>query len=151
MGILAETEAAIGYTPVHVHVDNAEDMRAVKTQEVEAAHLTTLGFILPPVGAVSPQSDYNQNVPTQILQLDPLRKRAIVSINNTVIATVSQCYLCSSQAQAQSLQFGSSQTPDAGALVTAPFTFEVDSTAPMWAVLANGGITVGVIQERRDS
>jgi hypothetical protein len=120
---------------IHVHVDNAEDLRPVqRTQEVEPGHYTTQSFVLPPTGAQTPQADYNQNVPVNILQLDPLRKRAIISVSG-----VGSCFICASQAQAQSLQFGSSQSPDSASLVTAPFSFPAEATAPLWAVLANPG------------
>lgn len=120
---------------LRVHVDNAEDIKGVRTQEIEPPHLTTMGFVLPPAGPLTPQADYNQNVPTQILQLDPLRKRAVVSINGT-----GSCFLCSSQAQAQSLQFGPTQNADEGAQFTAPFAFTVEATGPMWAVLATTAV-----------
>jgi hypothetical protein len=122
---------------VHVHVDNlAEWSPITRTEEVEAAHFTSQGFLLPPVGNLSPQADYNQNIPVQILALDLLRKRAVISVNGQ-----GACYLCSSQAQAQDLQFGANQAPDAGALLTAPFAFTAEATGPLWAVLASGAVS----------
>lgn len=131
---------------VHVHVDNLSEFQPViRTQEVEPTHATSQAFVLPPVGAQTPQSDYNQNVPVQILNLDPLRKRAIITITGAAAA----CFICTSQAQAQSLQFGGNQNADEAALFPAPATFTFESTAPLWAVLSAGPCVVGVLQERR--
>jgi hypothetical protein len=150
MSLAHELESAVGYDAVHVHVDNASEFQVTRTEEIEPAHYTTQSYILPPVGAQTPQADYNQaEVPVQLLQLDPLRKRAVLSVNGT-----GSCYICSSQAQAQSLQFSSNQTADAGALVTAPFAFTAEATGPLWAVLASTPVPVtpavpatGVAQE----
>lgn len=120
----------------HVVVDNFHEFSPVmRTEEVPNAHFTSQGFLLPPVGAQTPQADYNQNVPVQILALDPKRKRAVISV-----AGSGSCFLCASQAQAQSLQFGANQNPDEGALVTAPFAFTAEASAPLWAVLQAGVI-----------
>lgn len=118
----------------HVHVDNIHEI-VVRTEEVEAGHFSSQSFILPPAGNVTPQVNYNQNVPAQILALDPLRKRAVISINGT-----GQCFMCHSQAQAQSLQFGPTQNADEAALITAPFAFTAEATGPLWAVLATTAV-----------
>jgi hypothetical protein len=131
---------------VHVHVDNAFDMQPVMpVQEVEATHATSAAFILPAAGPASSNVDANQNLPVCILQLDPLRKRAIISG-----VGAGTCFICTSQQQAQNLQFGPNQNADEAAIIQSPFLFEYDSIAPLWAVLASAAVTVGVLQERRN-
>ena len=117
----------------HVHVDNLSEIsRVTKTEEVEPQHFTTSGFILPATGT-------NSGAPVQILQLDPLRKRATVTFNGT-----GQVALCHSLQQATSMQQAQNINADEGALITCPAIVKVESTGPMWAVLA-GTATASVV------
>ena|ERR1700691_5970260 len=117
---------------VKVHVV-ADDTKAVMTEEREPEHFTAVSFTLPAIGITSgDQADYNANDPVQIMQLDPLRKEAVISFNGT-----GQVLLAHSQAQAISLQQGADQNADAGDLITCPTTIRVEGTGPLWAVQAN--------------
>lgn len=107
---------------VHVHVENLSDMHPTRTEEVEAQHYTESSFILPPLGPTSAG-------PTQILQLDPLRKRAVLTFNGT-----GQVILAHSAQQAQSLQANVQQAADEGCLITCPAAISVESTGPLWAI-----------------
>jgi len=114
--------------PVAVHVINPEDMKGpVQTEEKEAQHYTCSSFTLPQgeiigtgVGAIEP---------TQILQLDPLRKRAVIGVNGS-----GQVILAHSLQQATSLAQNIQQAADEGALFTAPCTLTAEATGPLWAV-----------------
>jgi hypothetical protein len=112
---------------VHVHVDNAVKMEPVSTEEHYAEHFTCSTFTLPQgeiigtgVGAIEP---------TQILQLDPLRQRAVLSYSGS-----GQVILAHSVQQATSLAQNVQQAADQGALVTSPATMAVEATGPLWAV-----------------
>jgi hypothetical protein len=119
---------------VKVHVINLDDIKITRTEEIEPAHFTASSFILPVPGLTSGgQADENANVPTQILQLDPLRKETVISFNGS-----GQVILAHSNQQAQSLQQGTNQFADDGFLVTAPSSIRVEGTGPLWAIAASG-------------
>lgn len=97
------------------------------TEEQEPQHFTTSGFVLPPAGITV-------NGPTQILQLDPLRKKAVISFNGS-----GGVFLAHSSQQAQSLQSNVNQNGDEGAMITAPATITVEGQAELWAIGAATG------------
>jgi hypothetical protein len=102
---------------LHVHIDNTDELlNPVRTESVEAQHYTADGFALTGAGI-------NSGPPVQILQLDPLRKRAVLSVNGA-----GQVVLC------QSMQQGQNINADEADLITAPATITVESTGPLWAV-----------------
>ena len=113
---------------IPVKVSNFGEMgHTTVTQEKEAEHYTCSTFTLPQgeiigtgVGAIEP---------TQVLQLDPLRKRAVLAFNGT-----GQIILAHSMQQATSLAQNVQQAADEGALVTSPTTITVEATGPLWAV-----------------
>jgi hypothetical protein len=137
-----ETEAGI----LKVHVDNAGEIangHPVETREKEAEHISCSSWFLPtgdivPGGTVEPQ---------QLLNLDPLRKRAVIGVNGT-----GQAIFCHSIPQAISSASTVTSQPDEGFVVTAPCTFTVEATGPLWVVPASGatGMIVSVLQERRN-
>jgi hypothetical protein len=108
---------------LHVHIDNTDELlNPVRTESVEAQHYTADGFALTGAGI-------NSGPPVQILQLDPLRKRAVLSVNGA-----GQVVLCHSMQQATSMQQGQNINADEADLITAPATITVESTGPLWAV-----------------
>jgi hypothetical protein len=126
---------------VKVHVVNAEDMKqAVATEEVEPEHIIAVSFTLPAVGVSGENQE--QESPTQILQLDPLRKVAYVSFNGS-----GQIFLAHSEAQANALQSGTQQNADSGFLITVPTVVKVEGTGPLWAV----GATVTVSEDTQSA
>jgi hypothetical protein len=117
---------------VKVHVIQ-DDTKTAKTEEVEPEHFTATSFTLPALGLTSGnQADYNAEDPVQILQLDPLRKEAVISFNGS-----GQVFLAHSAAQAISLQNATQQGADSGDLITCPTTIRVEGTGPLWAVASN--------------
>lgn len=120
---MSEPLQAIG-----VRVENFEEFSPVfRTEEVEAGHFTCSTFTLPQGEIIG--AGVQATEPTQILQLDPLRKRAVVSFNGT-----GQIVLAHSVQQATSLAANVQQAADEGALFTCPGSITVESTAPLWAV-----------------
>lgn len=117
---------------VRVHIDNADEIgervKVARTQEMEPEHFTTSTFILPGLGLL-PSPGGQVVLPTQVLQLDPLRKTAVLSFNGN-----GQVILAHSQQQVQSLQANVQTAADEGALITCPTTIRVTGTAPLWAV-----------------
>lgn len=114
---------------IKVHVTNPHDM-VVRTEEVEAQHFAASTFTLPPPGP-------NQNGPIQVLQLDLLRKRAVVSLNGA-----GEVILAHSMQQAQSLQANVNQAADDGCVITSPATVTVEGTGPLWAIgIGTGNVT----------
>jgi hypothetical protein len=104
---------------IKVHVAN---WPPVTVDEMDAQHFTASSFQLPAPGS-------SATGPVQILQLDPLRKRAVVSFNGA-----GQVLLAHSNQQAQSLQANVEQNAEDGVMITAPCTITVESTGPLWAV-----------------
>jgi hypothetical protein len=118
---------------VHVHVENEVKTAPVVTEEKEAQHYTCSTFTLPePIGVLGPVT------PTQILQLDPLRKRAILTFSGD-----GQVILAHSLQQATSLAQNVQQAADEGALVTCPGSVTVEATGPLWAVSLATPIVLG--------
>ena len=119
---------------VKVHLTNPEDIQIVRTEEFEPEHFVATSYVLPVTGLTSgDQPDYNANDPTQILQLDLLRKETVLAINGT-----GQVWLAHSAAQAVALQTGNNQGADSGTLITSPATVKITGTAPLWAIPASG-------------
>jgi hypothetical protein len=108
---------------VGVSVTNWHEMPdlTIRTEEKEPEHYAASTFALPALG---PSSD-----PAQILQLDPLRKRALVALNGA-----GQVILAHSFQQAQALQKNVAQAADDGCIITAPATVTAEGTGPLWAV-----------------
>jgi hypothetical protein len=126
---------------LHVHVDNEVATKPVATEEHYAEHFTCSTFTLPQgeiigtgVGAIEP---------TQILQLDPLRQRAVLSFNGT-----GQIILAHSIQQATSLAQNVQQAADQGALVTCPATMTVEATGPLWAVGVSSGTSQNTVESQ---
>jgi hypothetical protein len=122
-----QTLEALGV--MHVHVENADEIKgtSVTTQEKEAQHYTCSTFTLPQGEIIG--TGVTAIEPTQILQLDPLRKRAVLGLNG-----VGQVILAHSLQQATSLAQNIQQAADEGALYTVPGTITVEATGPLWAV-----------------
>jgi hypothetical protein len=126
-----------------VHVGNPHDIAsaingAPKVEEAAAPHAVASTWLLPTLGTVNAQ----QNNPVEILPLDILRKRAVITFNGS-----GQVIICHSQAQAQSLQQNVQQAADEGCLLTVPGTIVHESTAALWAVgvpASTSANTIGV-------
>jgi hypothetical protein len=115
---------------VHVHVDNAKDIMpdvTFRTEEKYAEHFTCSTFTLPQGEIIGNSTGAVE--PTQVLQLDPLRQRAVLSCNGS-----GQVILAHSMQQASSLAQNVQQAADEGALITCPATISVEATGPLWAV-----------------
>lgn len=125
---------------IKVHIVNVDDIKATPTVEVEPEHFTASSFTLPALGLTSGDAaDANANVPVQILNLDPMRKEAVLAFSGT-----GQVILAHSQAQAMSMQASAAeQVADTGFLITAPSTIRVQGTGPLWAVSAASGTVSG--------
>lgn len=119
------------FEAVHVHVDNASEIgapAAVKTEEKEAEHYTTSSFTLP--GGEIIGTGTGAVEPVQILQLDPLRKRAVLTFVGTgQVALAHTANVAQSIANNPNVGAG-----DEGALVSSPGAIAVEATGPMWAV-----------------
>jgi len=130
---------------VKVHVVNADDMKAVATEEVEPEHFITATFVLQGIG--TDNADENEQYYIDILKLDPRRKSAsIMSLDNTIV-------ICHSAAQAisQANQITGAPAPD-GALLAQGGTLSVTGTGPLWAVATvPGNSRVSVVSNRRGS
>lgn len=113
---------------LRVHVDNATEIAAVPTEEKEAEHITCSTFTLTEaIGVLAAVT------PIQILNLDPLRKRAVLNFSGD-----GQVILAHSLQQAMSLAQNVAQAADEGCLVSCPASITMEATAPLWAVsLAN--------------
>lgn len=127
---------------LHVHVDNEVKTAPVSTEEKEAEHISCSSWLLPTGDVVGSTTE-----PQQILNLDPLRKRSVIGVNGTGMAI-----FCHTLAQAVSAQSATGSLPDQGFVVTAPCTFTVEATGPLWVVPATGAtaLVVSALQERRN-
>lgn len=121
---------------VHVHLDNPEDIRVQYTEEIEPSHFISNAYLLPAAGPIPGDPDGNINDPVQILQLDPMRKEAIISLTGS-----GNVYFAHAFNQALSLQQNVDQAADGGALVSAPSTFKAEGTGPLWAIQQNASGT----------
>jgi len=111
-----------------VRVQNPHDIAHAivqQTEEVRSEHAVTSTWALPALPLVNPA----QNSPVEIVPLDPLRKRAVITLNGS-----GQIIIAHSEAQALHLQQNIQQAADEGALFTVPANFEYTSKAPLWAV-----------------
>jgi hypothetical protein len=131
MGLMKEDTEAL-----RVHLVNPEDIKVQYTEEIEPSHFISNAYLLPAAGPISGDPDGNINDPVQILQLDPMRKEAIISV-----AGSGNVYFAHSYAQAMSLQQAVDQAADGGFLVTAPCTFKAEGTGPLWAITQNASGT----------
>lgn len=120
-----------GDVPLLVHVSNVDEFSQAmsdgnKVEEAAAPHAVanTWGS-LPALGTELTQS----NVPVEILPLDVLRKRAVITLNGS-----GQVIICHSEGQAQSLQQNVQQAADEGCLITVPGAIVHESSAALWAV-----------------
>ena len=123
-------DAEVDYTPVNVHVLN------MPTEEVAAQHVTTMTF-----ATIAP------NLPQEVLQLNPLRKRTVLSVTGAGTVT-----LCHSQADAQAASQGlaSAGIPITNVAAAASIVFEYQATAKLWAFIT-GAATLGVMTEQRSA
>jgi len=121
------------YDTIHVHVDNASEISSqspvARTEEVEAEHYTTSSFSLPGGGAII-GTGVGAVEPVQILQLDPLRKRAVLSFVGTGQVALAHT-LNVAQSIANNPNVGAG---DEGALFSSPGSTAVEATGPLWAV-----------------
>lgn len=122
-------DAELSYEPVNVHVLN------LPTERVAAQHVTTMTYAALAVG----------NGPQEILQLNPLRERSVLTITGagTVI-------LCHSQADAQAAAQGlaSAGTPITNIAAAPSIVVEYLATAKLWAYIT-GAALLGVLTEQR--
>lgn len=129
---------------VHVHVDNFDDFKVTRTEEVEPEHFITRTYVLVLPEQLQVASDNPQHY-LDVLQLDPLRKEAAIqSLDNTVV-------ICHSKAQAQSIRNQDAALPEPdGIPLSAGQTLSVTGTGALWAVATVAGNSrVSVITNRR--
>lgn len=118
---------------IPVRLLNAEDIKISAVEEHEPEHFISNAYLLPAPGPAPAEADAALNQPVQILNLDLMRKEAVISVTGN-----GNVYLAHSAAQAQSLQTSSDQPADGGFLAVAPCTFRVEGTGPLWAVAQSG-------------
>lgn len=127
-----------GSEHLHVHVENAQDIRAV--EEVDPEHIIAVSYTFSFPGNITLPSSGNLDQPLQLLQLDPLRRRAEITFNNTDPNLPATIYFADSQAVAQRLQQSAATAGDEGAPViispNSSATITVHGTAALWAVSA---------------
>lgn len=119
---------------VHVHVENFDDFKVTRTEEVEPEHFDCRTFTVNGTIATQVQQGDSPKI-VKILELNPLRKdAAILSLDATVV-------ICHSYAQATSPrnQDASLPTPD-GVPLAAGSNLSVSGTGPLWAVATVAGV-----------
>ena len=118
---------------VRVHIENADDIRTVRTEEREPEHFVFSTITLAP----------GQTVNNNLLMLDPMRKAAsLLPIDAPLI-------LCHSAAQAASVsnQNAAFTDPD-GAYVPQGTSIALTGTGPVWGAV-QAACRVSVIINRR--
>lgn len=122
---------------VHVHVDNAHEMRSPDVKSASTRHVVTRTFN--DIGSV-----------IEILQQDPEREKT-----QFFISGVGTVFVCHSYAQAQAALLGVGG--DFGAEIICPganvgsITYTDYSQAKQWAVLTGASPVLALISERKAS
>jgi len=131
---------------VRVHVENISDFKNAEwTQEAEPTHVVCTSVDLP-ANASNPQTNSNQEN-NKILEYDPSRKRAVITVLGAAAETVVFCHSANMVQKVISAGYAE----DAGAEVATGTTFAYESTAALWAapVGSASDITIGIINEKR--
>lgn len=133
---------------LNVKVLNAKEIAGeiqpvARTEEVEAEHFVAVSYTLPFGGPVTEPAAGNIEIPQPVLMLDPMRKTAILSINNPDPGLSVNVVLAHSQAVAQRLQQAPAGSGDEGApILVAPnssVNLTVKGTGPLWVVAQAAG------------
>jgi hypothetical protein len=124
-------EHLFGKPPVHVHVDNADDLKnATKVEEVEPEHFVTSTLVLLPVtNQLSTGQGTGRNDIAQVLDVDLKRKSAACLVIDTAVV------FCDSYRKAQDTANQTAGVPfPQGAYVPAGGSWAADGTGPLWVV-----------------